>query len=61
MSVRLGPENGDGRAEIAGAPADAVHGKHAAFQAAPRVVTDITATSKDVARRPGRRVFLDDK
>jgi hypothetical protein len=38
----------------------ATHGKFSAFQAAPRIVTDVTQTAKEISMRPGRRVFADE-
>jgi len=38
----------------------AAHGRFAAFAAAPRVVTSITATGRDLLKRPGVRVFADE-
>lgn len=37
-----------------------VHGRLAAFQGAPRIVTSITATQKEISMRKGRSVFVDD-
>jgi len=38
----------------------APHGRFAAFSAAPRVVTEVTATQKEISMRAGRRVFADE-
>lgn len=42
------------------APPGAPHGRFAAFSAAPRVVTAVTATTKELSMRPGRHVFADE-
>lgn len=63
MSPKLG---GEGATSIADtvklAGPGATHGRFAAFQAAARHATDVTAAAHplDASRRPGRRVFVDD-
>ncbi len=51
---------GRGAETVLLAPPGAPHGRFAAFAAAPRVVSDVTATAKEIAMRPGRRVFADE-
>lgn len=57
MSLPIG---GDASDTVKRAGAGAPHGRYAAFAAAPRVVTAVTATEKDIARRPGRKIFSDE-
>jgi len=56
MSLPLG---GAGASTVKLAEGPVAHGRFAAFAAAPRVVTSVTATAKDIARRPGGGVFSD--
>ncbi len=55
-----GGGGGHGAETVLLAPPGAPHGRFAAFSAAPRVVSDVTATAKEIAMRPGRRVFADE-
>lgn len=54
------PIHGAAADTVRKAPEGAAHGRFSAFAAAPRVVTDVTATEKDIAKRHGRRVFSDE-
>lgn len=59
MSLQVPSARGEQMAVQLAGPG-AAHGKFSAFQAAPRVVTDVTATTKEISMRPGRRVFADE-